>query len=117
MALTGSALVPSTARAARMASTSTVQSRRACETRAIVLEFNIPMLIDVLVDLSQNSGWNPVYVVSNYTKDRVKHHFPSAIYQDTIDARYGRAAADLADMTASAVMDQATAEALGYEGL
>jgi Capsule polysaccharide biosynthesis protein len=88
--------------------------RRTSETRAIVLECTTPMLIDVVVELSQHYGWNPVYITSNYTQDLVKRHLPSAVYQETVDARYGRPVPELADITSAGIIDQPTSEALGY---
>ena len=44
----------------------------------------------------------------------MKQHFPSIIYQETNDARFGQPAAEFADIGASGIIDQPTAEALGY---
>src|SRR5438477_488501 len=74
---------------------------------------NVSLLIDVLVALSADHGWEPVYCVSYGLQDKFKRHFPSGIYHDTHDARYGRPAPDLAGMPLS-VLDQPAAEALGY---
>ena len=83
-------------------------------TQAIVFEYCVPMLIDVVVRLSQQYGWVPVYFISNASRDLVKKHFPSAIYQETNDARFGRPAPELPDIGATAVLDQPMAEALAY---
>jgi hypothetical protein len=88
--------------------------RGAGPTRAIAFEFNVPMLVDVLVELTQRHGWDPVYITSNYTRDQVKRHFPSIVYQETNDARFGLPAAEFADFGVPAIIDQPTAEALGY---
>jgi hypothetical protein len=77
----------------------------------MALEWNLPMLIDVLVELSQKYGWEPVYCVSERTEEQFKHHFPAAIYHDTVDARFGRSAPALRDMP-PVVIDQPTHEAL-----
>jgi len=78
----------------RAISASPAHHGRGAGPRAIVFEFNVPMLIDVLVELSRQYGWNPVYITSNYTKDLVKQYFPSIIYQETNDARFGQPAAE-----------------------
>jgi hypothetical protein len=72
------------------------------------------MLIDVLVSLAAHHNWNPVYCVSSYKRDLLKEHFPSIIYHETNDARYGRPAPELAHLGAPAILDQPAAEALGY---
>jgi hypothetical protein len=82
--------------------------------RALVLEFNIPMQIDVLVELSRQHGWDPVYITSSDTRDLVKRHFPSIVYQETNDARFCVPAPEFADFGTPGIMDQPTAEALGY---
>src|SRR5262249_20780634 len=82
-------------------------------TRVIALEWNVSMLIDVLVELSVGHNWEPIYCVSLGTREQLKRRFPSAIYQDTYDARFGRAPPELADMR-PVVIDQPTAEVLGY---
>ena len=79
-----------------------------------MLECTTPLLIEVVHELAQNCRWNPLYLVSNYQRDLVAERFPSAIYQDTVDARYGRPARELSDLPASGVIDQPTAEDLGY---
>ncbi len=71
------------------------------------------MLINVLVELSGKYGWDPVYCVSEGTEDQLKHHFPAAVYHDTVDARFGRAAPALRDM-APVIIDQPTHEALAH---
>jgi hypothetical protein len=87
--------------------------QRGTGPRAIVFEFNVPMLVDVLVELSQQYGWNPVYITSNYTSEQVKKHFPAIVYQETNDARFGHPAAEFVGASPG-VVDQSTAEALGY---
>jgi hypothetical protein len=91
-----------------------VSAFRGAGPAAIVFEFNVPMLVDVLVELSQQYGWKPVYITSNYTRELVKRNFPSIIYQETNDARFGQPAAEFADIGAPGIVDQPTAEALGY---
>ena len=112
--MTGGTFGSSTIGSGHVASASTVRARRASETKAIVLEFNVPMLIDVLVELSRQYGWNRVYITSNYTKNLVKQHFPSIVHQVTNDARFGQSAPEFADIGAPGIIDQPTAEALGY---
>jgi hypothetical protein len=86
----------------------------AAPVRMIALEWNLPMLIEVLVELSQRYRWRPVYCVSEGTRELLKRHFPTAIHHDTVDARAGRPAPEFADIAAHAIIDQPTAEALGY---
>jgi len=81
--------------------------------RVVALEWNSPMLIEVLVELSKRYGWQPVYCVSEGTRELLKRRFPGAVYHDTVDARFGRPAPELADIPL-AVLDQPAAEALGY---
>jgi Capsule polysaccharide biosynthesis protein len=81
--------------------------------KVIAFEWNIPMLIEVLAELSSQHGWQTLYCVSKRTEALVKRHFPSAIYHDTHDARYGRPAPELADLPWTS-LDQPGAEALGY---
>ena len=88
-------------------------SEGGASVRVIALEWNLPMLVEVLVELSKGYDWQPVYCVSEGTRDLVKRHFPEAIYHDTVDARFGRPAPELSDL-APAIIDQPTAEALGY---
>ena len=38
-------------------------SDAATPVRVIVLEWNLPMLIEVLVELAARNGWQPVYCV------------------------------------------------------
>jgi hypothetical protein len=80
--------------------------------RVVALEWNLPMLIDVLVELSKRYGWELVYCVSEGTETQFKRHFPSAIYHDTVDARFGRPPPELRDMPVGTI-DQPTFEALG----
>lgn len=72
------------------------------------------MLIDVVVSLAEHYNWNPVYCISSSSHDLWKKHFPSIVYQETNDARYGRPAPELPDLKAPAIIDQPEAEALGY---
>jgi hypothetical protein len=102
---------PSTVDAGRVPQT---DHGRAPGPKAIVFEFNVPMLIDVLVELKQQYQWEPVYITTNYTRDLVDSHFPSIVYQETNDARFCWPAAEFADFGEIAVIDQPTAEALGY---
>jgi len=71
------------------------------------------MLVEVLVELSKTYGWEPVYCVSHRLREQIKRYFPSAIYHETGDARYGRFAPELAKML-PIIIDQPTAEALAY---
>jgi hypothetical protein len=89
-------------------------SRDTAPIRAIACELNDQMLIDVLVRLAAHHNWNPIYCVSSYQHDLLKEHFPSIIYHETNDARYGRPAQEFADLGAPAIIDQPVAEALGY---
>ena len=86
---------------------------RAVPLRVMAIEWNVPMLVRVLVELRDRHGWHTVYCVSEGTHELVRRHFPQAIWHDTVDARFGRPARELADMRL-AVLDQPTAEALGY---
>lgn len=81
--------------------------------KLIAFEWNTPMLIDVLAELSAQHGWQTAYCVSYGLEQRVKSHFPSAVYHETFDARYGRPPAELANLSPIGI-DQPTAEALGY---
>src|SRR5262249_13762602 len=80
--------------------------------RVIALEWNESMLVDVLVELSNSYNWQPVYCVSYNTHEQFKQHFPSVIYHDTHDARYGRPAPEFTNIPL--IIDQPTAEAVGY---
>ncbi len=84
--------------------------------KIMAFEWNLPMLIDVLAELSRQHGWQTVYCVSKNTQDLVKQNFPSAIYHDTHEARYGRPAPELAEMPLASI-DQPTFVALGYAGM
>jgi hypothetical protein len=79
--------------------------------RVMALEWNVPMLIDVLVELSGKYGWEPVYCVSERTEEQFKRHFPAAIYHDTVDARFGRPPPALRNL-APVIIDQPTHERL-----
>src|SRR5262245_19030743 len=79
----------------------------------MALEWNSWSLVEVLVELAEKHGWDPVYCVSYGNEDAFKRRFPAAIYHDTFHARYGRPPAELADLRRNLV-DQRTAEALGY---
>jgi hypothetical protein len=80
--------------------------------RVLALEWNLPMLVDVLVELSSRYGWEIVYCVSEGTETQFRRHFPNAVYHDTVDARYGRPPQELRDMPPGS-LDQPTFEALG----
>ncbi len=79
----------------------------------IALEWNTSMLVDVLERFQSEDGGNQSIAFRMALKDQVKRHFPTAIYHDTFEARYGRPAPELSDCRQSA-SDQPTAEALGY---
>jgi hypothetical protein len=81
--------------------------------RAFALEWHDPMMINVLVQLSKRYGWEVQYCTSFQTGDLFRQHFPSAIYHESYDARYGRPPPELAALPWSGI-DQPTAEALGY---
>ncbi|MBX9843674.1 MAG: capsular biosynthesis protein [Xanthobacteraceae bacterium] len=69
------------------------------------------MLIDVLSELSAKHGWDIVYCVSEGAEITVKERFPSAIYQDTVDARYCRPPAVYKDLRLTS-NDQPISDAL-----
>jgi hypothetical protein len=81
--------------------------------KVIALEWNSPMFIKVLAELSAQLGWETVYCVSKNTQDLLKQHFPAAVYHDTHEARYGRPAAEFANLPWVS-LDQPAAESLGY---
>jgi Capsule polysaccharide biosynthesis protein len=108
-------LTSSIASAGLLDSDSTLPALR--RPRAIVFEFNTPMLIETLALLSKQYGWEPAYIVSTSARELVKHHFPAAIYQESPDARYCRPVPELPDIKAPAIIDQPLAETMAYAGV
>src|SRR5262245_41893830 len=84
--------------------------------RVLTLEWNLPFHIDVAAWLAERHGWQFVYWVGDGAAfgAKVQERFPGIIFHDTVDARYGRPPAALADLQPRP-FDEAMAKLLAYE--
>jgi RimJ/RimL family protein N-acetyltransferase len=84
--------------------------------RVIALEWNLPFHIDMAARLAERHGWSFVYWVGDGPAfgQAVQAQFPGIIFHDTVDARFGRPPAALADLVPR-LFDEELAQALAYE--
>ena len=84
--------------------------------RVLALEWNLPFYIDVAARLAERHNWHFVYWVGDRALlgNRVLDRFPDVIFHDTVDARYARPPAAIADLEPRP-FDETMARMFAYE--
>jgi hypothetical protein len=84
--------------------------------RVLALEWNLPFHVDVAARLAERHNWQFVYWVGDEAAlgIKVRERFSEIIFHDTVDARYARPPAVLADLKMRP-FDESMAESLAYE--